>query len=391
MSSTPARVASRTGHRLPPSDPFPPTTPARPFAHRPTRQSRHHWRWAPVVTAVTALAITAAVPTLFDGAQRVAARMGDAVTDSDAGFTPPPMPDVEALMTGEPVEVVAGDDLVIPGGELPAAEIASAGGAIIPARAFPRSGTSLDRARAQQCLTTAIYYEAATEPADGKRAVAQVVLNRVLHPAFPNSVCDVVYQGSERVTGCQFSFTCDGSLLRPPARREWEESATVAADALAGRVFAPVGLATHYHTWRVWPRWGRSLVSTVAVGAHIFHRLRGWWGTAPAFRARYAGGEPLPGPHPPSLLIVPSAPVAAAELVATTPIGSTPTPTPGPARASAVTGLAQSTTGRPVATVADARAGLVGRAAPVEADTLPTSTVRAEFARSGQWKTPAAR
>ena len=332
-----------------------------------------------------ALAITAAVPTLFDGAQRVAARMSSAAADPDEAFVPPPMPDVEALMTGDPVAAELSGPPPFRDGR------ASAGATVVPARAFPRGGTALDRARAQQCLTTAIYYEAATEPADGKRAVAQVVLNRVLHPAFPNSVCDVVYQGSERATGCQFSFTCDGSLLRPPARREWEESATVAADALAGRVFAPVGLATHYHTWRVWPRWGRSLVSTVAVGAHIFHRLRGWWGTAPAFRARYAGGEPLPGPHPPSLPVVPSALVAAAEPVATTPIGSTPTPTPGPARASAATGLAKSPSARPVATVADARASLIARAAPVEADTLPTSTIRAEFARSGQWKTPAAR
>ena len=69
--------------------------------------------------------------------------------------------------------------------------------------------------RSLQCLTEAVYYEARSESEEGQRAVAQVVLNRVRHPAYPNSVCGVVYQGSERVTGCQFSFTCDGALGRP--------------------------------------------------------------------------------------------------------------------------------------------------------------------------------
>ena len=72
------------------------------------------------------------------------------------------------------------------------------------------------RCAAQTCLTQAIYYEAASEPDDGQRAVAQVILNRVAHSAFPNTVCGVVYQGSERVTGCQFTFTCDGSLKWTP-------------------------------------------------------------------------------------------------------------------------------------------------------------------------------
>ena len=75
------------------------------------------------------------------------------------------------------------------------------------------------RARALDCLTSAIYYEAGQESTDGQRAVAQVVLNRVRHPAFPASVCGVVYEGSTRATGCQFTFTCDGSLARAPMPR----------------------------------------------------------------------------------------------------------------------------------------------------------------------------
>ena len=68
-----------------------------------------------------------------------------------------------------------------------------------------------------ECLAEAVYYEARSEPQEGQRAVAQVVLNRVRHIAYPGTICGVVYQGSERRTGCQFTFTCDGSLAR---RRE---------------------------------------------------------------------------------------------------------------------------------------------------------------------------
>jgi len=86
------------------------------------------------------------------------------------------------------------------------------------ARALRAGGTALDQMRALTCLTQAVYYEAASEPDGGQRAVAQVVLNRVAHPAYPKTVCGVVYQGSERSTGCQFTFTCDGALARMPNR-----------------------------------------------------------------------------------------------------------------------------------------------------------------------------
>jgi spore germination cell wall hydrolase CwlJ-like protein len=168
---------------------------------------------------------------------------------------------------------------------------------ITAARAFSVAGLGAsDRARAIECLTAAIYYEAASEPDDGQRAVAQVVLNRVRHPAFPSTVCGVVYQGSERA-GCQFSFACDGAMARVPSRSGWARAARVAGAALGGYVFAPVGLATHYHTYAVTPAWNRTLVMTDAVGAHFFHRWKGYWGTAAAFVQRYRGGEPMPGPH----------------------------------------------------------------------------------------------
>lgn len=169
---------------------------------------------------------------------------------------------------------------------------------ILPkARSFRIDNSGIDRSRAEQCLTAAIYYEAASEADAGQRAVAQVVLNRVAHPAYPNTVCGVVFQGSERSTGCQFSFTCDGSLARRPSRLFWERAAQVARQALAGYVYAPAGLATHYHTLAVNPYWAPSLRYLLTIGAHRFYSFNGPAGRASVFRYAYLGGEPAPVPH----------------------------------------------------------------------------------------------
>ena len=165
------------------------------------------------------------------------------------------------------------------------------------ARALRQAGTPLDRTRALQCLTAAVYYEAASEPDAGQAAVAQVVLNRVAHPAYPNTVCGVVYQGSERSTGCQFSFTCDGSLARVPSRMFWDRAQRVAAAALAGFVYTPVGLATHYHTIAVHPYWAPSLNYLGTIGAHRFYSFRGAAGSSATFRDAYFGSEPIAAPH----------------------------------------------------------------------------------------------
>jgi spore germination cell wall hydrolase CwlJ-like protein len=149
-------------------------------------------------------------------------------------------------------------------------------------------------ATAMRCLTQAVYYEAAVEPLQGRRGVAQVVLNRVRHPAYPNSVCGVVYQGSERRTGCQFSFTCDGSLLRQPMAGPWREAQEVARAALAGYVERSVGTATHYHADYVLPYWAYNLGKIGQLGRHIFYRFNGGSGSSRAFTARYAGLEQIP-------------------------------------------------------------------------------------------------
>lgn len=171
----------------------------------------------------------------------------------------------------------------IAGGPNPAAQ---------PFRAASASSTAFSRSL--ECLTEAIYYEAAREPEQGQQAVAQVILNRVRHAAFPNTVCGVVYQGSERPTGCQFSFTCDGSLYRQPMRSYWDRASAIARSALQGYVFAPVGVATHYHANYVVPYWAPTLNKNAAVGTHIFYRWKGGWGQPDAFAQRYAGRESDP-------------------------------------------------------------------------------------------------
>ena len=165
------------------------------------------------------------------------------------------------------------------------------------ARAMRMDFSGVDRSRAVECLTAAVYYEARSESDQGQRAVAQVVLNRVAHPSYPNTVCGVVYQGSERRTGCQFSFTCDGSLAKAPNRMFWYRAENVARAALSGYVERTVGLATHYHTIAIYPYWAPSLRHIITVGAHRFYRFGGAAGEAGAFRFAYRGGEPVAAPH----------------------------------------------------------------------------------------------
>jgi spore germination cell wall hydrolase CwlJ-like protein len=146
--------------------------------------------------------------------------------------------------------------------------------------------------RALACLTAAVYHEARSESAEGQRAVAQVVLNRARHFAYPSSVCGVVYQGSARRTGCQFTFTCDGSLRRPRDEPAWRRAEAVAREALHGRVAGQVGWATHYHATYVQPYWSHSLEKVSEIGGHIFYRMAGRAGEAPAFVRRSSSLEP---------------------------------------------------------------------------------------------------
>jgi spore germination cell wall hydrolase CwlJ-like protein len=195
---------------------------------------------------------------------------------------------------------------------------------------FVIAGTPASRASAVRCLAQAIYYEAASEDEAGQRAVAQVVLNRVRHPAFPASVCGVVFQGWERPTGCQFSFTCDGSLVRAPSNVLWARAIRLAKAALTGSVEPSVGHATHYHADYVVPYWADSLAKTATLGRHIFYRWPGSVGTAAAFEQRYSAREPDAAtwgrrdvPPPP---LLGEAVVAETPTIVTDPDASTSTP-----------------------------------------------------------------
>jgi spore germination cell wall hydrolase CwlJ-like protein len=164
-------------------------------------------------------------------------------------------------------------------------------GGLEPARPFILMSVGPERERAIFCMTQAIYYEAAREPTEGQEAVAQVVINRMRHPAYPKTICGVVYQGAERYTGCQFSFTCDGSVLRAPMKEYWARARAVAERMLNGYVQPLVGTATFYHADYVYPAWGPMLVKLNQIGAHIFYRFPGPMGQGGVFRGPYAGNE----------------------------------------------------------------------------------------------------
>ena len=165
-------------------------------------------------------------------------------------------------------------------------------------------GETLDQRRAVLCLTQAVYYEAGFEPVEGRRAVAQVVLNRLRHPAFPKSVCGVVYQRNATPV-CQFSFVCDGALDRRPEAGAWKVAEAIARAALAGYVETSIGSATHYHADYVAPRWAPLLTKINKLGAHIFYRWPGTWGQVGAFNGRYIGEPRDPASMRPAIFVKP--------------------------------------------------------------------------------------
>ncbi|UBS31870.1 cell wall hydrolase [Altererythrobacter sp. N1] len=272
----------------------------------------------------------------------------------------------------------------------PAPDATDAPGSRLVARPFTEIGSGISKARALRCLTMAVYYEAANESTDGQRAVAQVVLNRVAHPSYPDNVCGVVFQGSERQTGCQFTFTCDGSLNRQPMVVKWNRAAAVAQAALSGYVYRPIGLATHYHATYVLPYWASSLDNVGTIGLHTFYRWRGAAGRLAAFSDVYRGGEPIAAPHPRTAAPTPdSAPdpvmLARAYEAAHKPTDSL---TASPAVASrAIAGAGTNSSAAPSPPPAYAQSVAArGGDRIYQANDLPNSSnVKAEYANSGRW------
>lgn len=121
-----------------------------------------------------------------------------------------------------------------------------------------------------ECLSQAIYFEARGESIAGQFAVAEVILNRVDSPAYPNSVCAVVRQSGGG--GCQFSYVCDGKPDRIGEAGAWRTAGKVAALMLSGAPRALTKGATHFHTHAVRPRWAQRFPRTATIGTHLFYR-----------------------------------------------------------------------------------------------------------------------
>jgi spore germination cell wall hydrolase CwlJ-like protein len=311
-------------------------------------QLKRHWK-----TGLASPALVLIAASCVPAASLQSASLSSTTSSAPAAAAP-----LAEVADQSGIQALIGNNALIANAALPVA-----GGDNPAAAGFILAGaTGLDRLRALDCMAQAIYYEAGNESEEGQRAVAQVVLNRVRHPAWPNSVCGVVYQGPMRAGGgCQFTFTCDGSLARRPGGEPWARARRLAAEALAGQTYAPVGLSTHYHANYVFPHWAPRLAKTTQIGAHIFYRLPGLLGQQPAFRDAYAGREPFPRPS--MTMVRPTAiPTFAGNLPAA--FGQVP---------------------------AGSRAG---RAPRIETQDLavlpppqPDDDVREEYRNSGQWRT----
>jgi hypothetical protein len=122
------------------------------------------------------------------------------------------------------------------------------------------------------CLARAIYFEARSESEIGRLAVAQVILNRVKSPFYPDTICDVVYQNAGKRNGCQFSFACDGESDNPRRGRAWKLAKTLASRAMAGDgEVQAIATATNYHADYVQPKWSGAMTRLVQIGRHIFY------------------------------------------------------------------------------------------------------------------------
>lgn len=247
--------------------------------------------WTPSVISVgacLAVLLSAGAAVLHTRLAELAARAITEVEDP-AVRTSALAPDLDFTLAPDALREISMDEARAFNAALPFSTLP-----ILSARPFIMPPQQIaDYARALDCLTSAVYYEAASETAAGQAAVAQVVINRMRHPAFPKTICGVVFQGHERTTGCQFSFTCDGAMARAPSVAGWARARVVAAAALNGAIAPQVGMATHYHTDWVAPYWAERLVKITQIDTHIFYRWTGAWGLPGAFTGRHAGTEPV--------------------------------------------------------------------------------------------------
>ncbi|MBD2841208.1 cell wall hydrolase [Erythrobacter rubeus] len=307
--------------------------------------------------AVVTLAASPSLPIERVSQQSIEQQLGPAISDQ-----------LDEMSTGD------GQDVLLSGGDAQSrnARIAVVKGKTRSLSAYtPIALGSGAYSNALKCLTQAVYYEAANEPRDGKRAVAQVVLNRMRHPAYPNSVCGVVYEGVNAPV-CQFSFTCDGALTRAPLKRQWQESERVAKDALSGNQMRSVGTATHYHADYVVPKWAYTLSKLDVIGRHIFYRFPGRAGEPRAFAANWARSERIPEINWARFSSA-AADLEAAKVKETWVPGLTVAPDPADRHAAADVGGRIDTTKQWRLTIPD----------PVSAESSYSATVQSQAAASG--------
>lgn len=132
------------------------------------------------------------------------------------------------------------------------------------------------------CMAKNIYFESGNQPLAGKVAVAQVVINRTQHYAYPEDICGVIYQarwytnwkGNQMpiLHKCQFSWFCDGKSDEPEDSITWMKSLEIANSVIQGDYPDITGGATHYHSIMVEPYWADELNETVQITDHIFYK-----------------------------------------------------------------------------------------------------------------------
>jgi spore germination cell wall hydrolase CwlJ-like protein len=127
------------------------------------------------------------------------------------------------------------------------------------------------------CLSRTIYWEARGEGAAVMEAIANVVMNRLGHEGFPNTICKIVMQGREQ-GACQFSWWCDGRSDDAKEDESYAIAKEIARKALNRQLTDRTGGALYFHQRKATPSWSAEYIKTVEVGEHIFYKPHG--GTA---------------------------------------------------------------------------------------------------------------
>ncbi|MDB5542315.1 MAG: hypothetical protein JWQ89_4042, partial [Devosia sp.] len=218
---------------------------------------------------------------------QVAAPLETAKADA-SGKTPPPMPvsvaSVDPALTTPALDAIdgmagAGSDVPMPRSMSDKLAYARAD---LPATVFDGSVLNKQGKKVSDkevwCMATAIYFESRGESYRGQVAVGQVVMNRVYHKLYPDTICGVVFQNQNKRNACQNSFACDGNPEKVTDQKSWKQAMAIAKDVISGKEYlAEVGYATHYHATYVYPHWAPRMKKNAKIGQHIFYQFkRGW-------------------------------------------------------------------------------------------------------------------